>query len=967
MLNITNIPAPRVDFIDPRTGLMSREWYRFFLNLFQLTGSGANNTSLTDLQVGPPAVTQEDISKNGGDIEALKLQPSELSALEQIAELQKQVQALALTESITLGTIAPLNYDNIPYLGFATTPPMTPTAVGSLYWDGGTTLGVQMTANVVGRVNEDLYYYIKASSAITKGQVIMFTGSVGASGVVTGAPATGVTDGSYIMGIAAENIAHNGFGLVQYNGTLKGIDTSAFSDGDILWYNPAVTGGLTKTKPVAPNVKVQVAAVINAGSGGSGSILIRVTAGSELGGTDSNVKFTTLANGDLIQYDATAGYWKNVAASSASVTSLSFGTTGLTPSTATTGAITVAGTLVVGHGGTGLTTLTSGGVMYASSTSAFNTSTSLYFDGSNLSVGGTTNPSAYGRLVLGTTSSTSATGESLQFLTNKATFAIVPNGATNAAGVKLSASFANGGQGPIIVENSAGTIATFNADRTLSLAFALAVGSGGTGLTSTPTNGQLLIGNGTGYTLATLSAGSGVSITNGAGSISISATGTGGTVTSVGLSAPTGFAVTGSPVTTTGTLALAFAAGYSLPTTASQSNWDTAYTDRLKWDGGSTGLVAATGRTSLGATTVGSNLFTLTNPSAVTFLRVNADNTVSALDAATFRTAIGAGTSSTTGTVTSVSGSGGTTGLTLTGGPITSSGTLTLGGTLAVGSGGTGLTALTSGYVYYGAGTSAMSVSNIYTDGTNVGINNTNPTGYGGRLVLGNYSVTAAASEKIYIATTRAICELWADGATNANGVFLGVGWANGGQGPFTVKIGASSVLVVDTASVRPGADNSYSSGTAGNRWSVVYAATGTINTSDAETKEQIEELGDVEHRVALRLKSLVKKFKFKDAVNEKGDNARIHIGWIAQEVQQAFESEGLDAGRYAIFCRDEWWEKTVAEVQEHLEIVDGQPVRKAVTTNVLKKYDCETPGAVKKSRLGVRYEQLLAFVVAAL
>lgn len=839
MLNITNIPAPRVDFIDPRTGLMSREWYRFFLNLFQLTGSGANNTSLTDLQVGPPAVTQEDISKNGGDIEALKLQPSELSALEQIAELQKQVQALALTESLTLGTIAPLNYDNIPYLGFATTPPMTPTAVGSLYWDGGTTLGVQMTANVVGRVNEDLYYYIKASSAITKGQVIMFTGSVGASGVVTGAPATGVTDGSYIMGIAAENIAHNGFGLVQYNGTLKGINTSAFSDGDILWYNPAVTGGLTKTKPVAPNVKVQVAAVINAGSGGSGSILIRVTTGSELGGTDSNVKFTTLANGDLIQYDATAGYWKNVAASSASVTSLSFGTTGLTPSTATTGAITVAGTLVVGNGGTGLT--------------------------------------------------------------------------------------------------------------------------------STPTNGQLLIGNGTGYTLATLSAGSGVSITNGAGSISISATGTGGTVTSVGLSAPTGFAVAGSPVTTTGTLALSFAAGYSLPTTASQSNWDTAYTDRLKWDGGSTGLVAATGRTSLGATTVGSNLFTLTNPSAVTFLRINADNTVSALDAATFRTAIGAGTSSTTGTVTSVSGSGGTTGLTLTGGPITSSGTLTLGGTLAVGSGGTGLTALTSGYVYYGAGTSAMSVSNIYTDGTNVGINNTNPTGYGGRLVLGNYSVTAAASEKIYIATTRAICELWADGATNANGVFLGVGWANGGQGPFTVKIGASSVLVVDTASVRPGADNSYSSGTAGNRWSVVYAATGTINTSDAETKEQIEELDDVEHRVALRLKSLVRKFKFKDAVTEKGDNARIHIGWIAQEVQQAFESEGLDAGRYAIFCRDEWWEKTVAEVQEHLEIVDGQPVRKAVTTNVLKKYDCETPGAVKKSRLGVRYEQLLAFVVAAL
>jgi hypothetical protein len=51
--NITNIPAPRVNFIDERTGLMSREWYRFFLNLFTLTGGGTNPTSLEDLQLGP--------------------------------------------------------------------------------------------------------------------------------------------------------------------------------------------------------------------------------------------------------------------------------------------------------------------------------------------------------------------------------------------------------------------------------------------------------------------------------------------------------------------------------------------------------------------------------------------------------------------------------------------------------------------------------------------------------------------------------------------------------------------------------------------------------------------------------------------------------------------------------------------------------------------------------------------------
>lgn len=91
----------------------------------------------------------------------------------------------------------------------------------------------------------------------------------------------------------------------------------------------------------------------------------------------------------------------------------------------------------------------------------------------------------------------------------------------------------------------------------------------------------------------------------------------------------------------------------------------------------------AQARASLGATTVGGNMLTLTNPSAITFPRFNADNTISTLDAATFRAAIGAGTSSTTGTVTSVGGTGTVSGLTLTG-TVTTTGSLTLGGTLAV-------------------------------------------------------------------------------------------------------------------------------------------------------------------------------------------------------------------------------------------------------------------------------------------
>jgi len=78
--------------------------------------------------------------------------------------------------------------------------------------------------------------------------------------------------------------------------------------------------------------------------------------------------------------------------------------------------------------------------------------------------------------------------------------------------------------------------------------------------------------------------------------------------------------------------------GWGASITDNSANWNTAYADRLKWDGGSTGLVAATGRTSLGATTVGSNLFTLPNPGAVTFLRFNADNSLSTRSVANFKT-----------------------------------------------------------------------------------------------------------------------------------------------------------------------------------------------------------------------------------------------------------------------------------------------------------------------------------------
>jgi hypothetical protein len=108
---------------------------------------------------------------------------------------------------------------------------------------------------------------------------------------------------------------------------------------------------------------------------------------------------TNLANGELaINITDEKLYFKNAAgvvkllasnATSAPVLSFSAGTTGFTPNTATTGAVTLAGTLATTNGGTGLTSFTSGGVVYASSSSALATGSALTFDGTNLGIGST--------------------------------------------------------------------------------------------------------------------------------------------------------------------------------------------------------------------------------------------------------------------------------------------------------------------------------------------------------------------------------------------------------------------------------------------------------------------------------------------------------------------------------------------------------------------------------------------------
>ena len=333
--NPTPITPPRVPLIDPRTGLIDRAWYLFFLSLNNAAAAVVDNPDVgpspesliasydellrsvnQELQTLPPAIDySEDIIKIRHES---NIQPSaEVGELQaQINTLRQEVQTQRQPE---LGSMAPLEQDNVPWLTFNNAPSPVPTAVGTMAWDGGTTMGLQATANVLIRIGEAEYVYVKASSAITKGQVCYHTGAVGGSGVITAAPTPlALADPNQIVGVAAESIALNGFGLIQVSGDLRGFNTTGSSvgetwaDGDPLYYNPAYVGSFTKTKPSAPNQKTYLGEVINASAGGSGSINIRIVPGSVLGGTDSNVQFSGVANNDLIQYDSTLQYWKNV-------------------------------------------------------------------------------------------------------------------------------------------------------------------------------------------------------------------------------------------------------------------------------------------------------------------------------------------------------------------------------------------------------------------------------------------------------------------------------------------------------------------------------------------------------------------------------------------------------------------------------------------------------------------------------
>lgn len=142
-------------------------------------------------------------------------------------------------------------------------------------------------------------------------------------------------------------------------------------------------------------------------------------------------------------------------------------------------------------------------------------------------------------------------------------------------------------------------------------------------------------------------------------------------------------------------------------------------------------------------------------------------------------------------------------------------------------------------------------------------------------------------------------------------------------------------------APLLPFTDNVHPLGGGANRWSVVYAGTGTINTSDAREKTAIRPLNAAELRAAQRLAMEIGVYQWLEAVKEKGDAARQHVGMTVQRAIEIMEDEGLDPWSYGFMCRDEITRKVktiqkrmVQKVEEvevsyaEIEVRDGSPVQ---------------------------------------
>ena len=273
-----------------------------------------------------------------------------------------------------------VNYGISDYVDISVAGTLTLTNDGAVTLANttGSSSGNSITSSLTGAGTVTAQFAIvKVTGTLTVAKVVTgpsysktYTVVNSATGGIVTFKASGQTGVSIAVGETAF-VYYNGTDYVKVSGTVAVASFQTSLSG--LTPSTATTGVVT------------LAGTLGVASGGTS--LATLTANNVIlgNGTSAPLFVAPSTSGNVLTSNGTT--WQSTAPAASGVTSFTAGTTGFTPSSATSGAVTLAGTLATTNGGTGLTSFTSGGVVYASSGSALATGAGLLFDGTNLGLG----------------------------------------------------------------------------------------------------------------------------------------------------------------------------------------------------------------------------------------------------------------------------------------------------------------------------------------------------------------------------------------------------------------------------------------------------------------------------------------------------------------------------------------------------------------------------------------------------
>lgn len=207
---------------------------------------------------------------------------------------------------------APVSFPTVDAIAFTLDADIE-VGEGQLTWNADEkTLDLGKGGGVVLQIGQEQLSLVRNSTASTipNGRAVMFAGTVGNSGRLLVAPmvANGTYPGYVFFGVTTAAIAPGADGFVCTFGKVRGVNTTAYDEGDILWCSPTTPGTFTVTEPLAPNLKLPVVAVIS--SANNGTLFVRSTAGNRLQDLHDVEANGTKDDGDLIHWSAADNRWE---------------------------------------------------------------------------------------------------------------------------------------------------------------------------------------------------------------------------------------------------------------------------------------------------------------------------------------------------------------------------------------------------------------------------------------------------------------------------------------------------------------------------------------------------------------------------------------------------------------------------------------------------------------------------------